>query len=802
MNPLSVTLLARAAGQLEIRLEDGGPPMVCQTPEPDLELLEDLHGQVASGQAPPAAVGAMADLLGRLLFAGEAGEALREALDQDPERLILLATDDQHARWPWELARDPITGHQPVLDGAGLVRVGGAPVTERTYGPRAVLVVPGQRGQARLDALESATRHVARKNGIEVFPADPPTGPGVRRQLALGATVVHLDADSRGGTVDLDDGAVPVERLGLDEGTWLVVLGGAETTKDAAMALREAGVPLVLGRQMELKPHETGAIDRELYRALATGASAVDATRRVRRALARLAGRSDGRWAGLTLWAAPPIPGEACEATRAFPPPQHTAGAVDLGTTGRSAEAPAPVPVRPGGVPMPAAAFVRQTIRQLRDAPPDQVDSELAGRAAALRLLGSQLAETTEADGLAADQRVAHLADRFVAGLGRADLPLQAPADLSDRLEAACGQACLSATDLSRAAHGVLAGAAVQLVGADGADPLEAAQALCEGGFGYWLQWAEPDAGTPLVGGPAGPGWLVALARMAWRRDELDVEHPEQPPARTRMPLVVRRRAGWAHFPGGWLVVDTRRWPLAEIERALRAVEAGAVSTLGEDGRPWRLPLPADLRLLLVGDRSAWPGVPRFRVRPGTLPSEVARALRVAEGRLGPAEDPGMTTARHTVAEQVVATLRLLRVWLPVPAATVDGAVAYAIQRGPAAEGTLDDTLRAWLGEHLRSLPGDHRAALAEWFLGQPGRMLALMAQGDEEALDRELLCRLGEHLDRDAPVTTPRVADAARFVGLSGGRLVTTVAEWTKAPGLTLAAPCPGTAALLRQGR
>ena len=56
--------------------------------------------------------------------------------------------------------------------------------------------------------------------------------------------------------------------------------------------------------------------------------------------------------------------------------------------------------------------------------------------------------------------------------------------------------------------------------------------------------------------------------------------------------------------------------------------------------------------------------------------------------------------------------------------------------------------LRAWLGEHLRSLPGDHRAALAEWFLGQPGRMLALMAQGDFQKASADLTQVIGNLQD------------------------------------------------------
>ena len=59
--------------------------------------------------------------LGECLFAGDVGIYLREIIGQGEASALFLRTDEDQAKWPWELSTDGVTGIRPALD-VGLIR--------------------------------------------------------------------------------------------------------------------------------------------------------------------------------------------------------------------------------------------------------------------------------------------------------------------------------------------------------------------------------------------------------------------------------------------------------------------------------------------------------------------------------------------------------------------------------------------------------------------------------------------------------------------------------------------------------
>lgn len=735
MSDVSVSVVCTAGEQLHVRCTDGGRAAEATRPLPPAERLGDLLAQVRQANAPPAAFRALGELLGALLFAGEAGALLREALKADSARTLRLTTDAWLAEWPWELALDAQGGRAPVAEGAAMVRLAGTPAAAVAVPARGVLVVPAALGHARADALQAATRHLARKAGLDVFPADPATGPSLRRALQSGAAFVHLEAVGPDGRAELDDGQVPADRLGLGDATWLVVLGGTDESHRPALRLRELGVPLVLTNQLELRAHESAAVDRELYRALAAGASLADAVRRVRRALIKSGGEAGGVWAAPVLWSAPGRE-DALPAALPFPPPALRPAEALTSTVSFAAisvepdeEAP-PYPdlVGPPGHPISAPVFIHDTVRLIQ-APAGEArrDEELEARKAALRALGAGAgARAKDEEGLSPDERTARLVDRLVDAISRPDLPLGPPADL-DAAAAQVAQRAAVAVSSARAATRALLGArAVWLSGAGGSEAARLARALAEQVFGYHPRHVAADGGTPLAGGPregvAGTGWLYRTAASNWRRDELDPFRADQPAPATRMRLVARRPSGrgWATYQGGWLVVlRADAGPPGERRALLDSLEAGVLEGLGPDGHVFRLPLPADFRVILTGaappaDLPPW--VPVVPVDPPLDPAvEVARWLAATEARLRPAGDAGETLVRRRMADAISAVVRFARLLTAVPDDLGAAALALAAADGGEPPAAVDEALTQTVGPRLCRLtePGAFEALVA-----------------------------------------------------------------------------------------
>lgn len=771
MEPLFITITCAADDLLGVRAEratpgDGAPQTqvaYAQIELPEAELIGDLLRQVREGHGAgaPARLGR---LLGGLLYAGEVGALLRGATDESGSPLVALAVDDALAGWPWELARDPDGGHRPALDGAGLIRIAGRPWSGRDIPPRGVLAVPRLSGQPRVDALSASTRGLSRKLQIDVFPADPATGPGLRRLLADGAAVVHIEGVGESDRVLLDDGPVPFDRLGITSKCWLTVLGGTEISTEAARQLREAGSALVIGHQLELRPHQSAAIDRELYRGLAARRGPVEALARVRRTLARIEGEDSAAWAAPVLWSAP---GEPPSALESFPPRVMKAPTeVGLGPAmGPAVQIRLPYPDLPGpsGHAISAAVFVRDTMRRLQAG--DSTDPDLSARSTMLRALAGDTSAPTD-PGLSAAERPARLADALIAGIGHADRPLRRPDDWPDRLARVAEQAAVAEQAVHEAAHALLVSPVVHLSG--GPDNL--ARLLGEELFGYHLQQVTAERTGPILGGPRrhadgrvyGAGWLYQTVARNWRRDQLDPLRPDQPDPTVRMPVIAPRAGnrGYALRPGVWLVVhDGGALEAGALRALLRATRSGVLEGLTADGQPYRLRVPSDFRVILTG-AIAGLDAPSIAVGPsGDVSVQCARWLAEAQHQVGAADDEAAAVGRRALARRLGLIAPALR-WVmadrsdgaPLPGGPV---LAYAIERGTTDE-RLDEALRLFIGGRLRALPAPRQAIAIAALTGEREALFRAMAHAARQG-DVTPALALAESLGR---------ADAAGLAG------------------------------------
>ncbi|MCB9548168.1 MAG: CHAT domain-containing protein [Myxococcales bacterium] len=720
--------------------------------------LADLLAEARGGGV--AATRFLADILGGLLLGDAPGSLLRGVLATDPLAVAVLEAEPACALWPWELARDPVTQRHPVADGLGLVRQAGLGQLPGRLPPRGVLVVPAAAGAARLEALVAATRGLARKAGFEITPADHPAGPALRRDLALGALLVHCEGLGADGRLELDDGRVPIDRIGLDGSAWLAVIGGAEAAPEAALALRHAGVQAVIGRQVELDAHAAASTDRELYRALAAGASPVEAVRRARRSLVASHGVERFLWAAPLLWSAPALPGAGAPATLAFPP-RVTLPPAEVEPPVR--ERPAPLlaaPVTDASPPVPAPIFVRDTVRLLR-AGIDPLDPEVEARVAALRALGGGLEPDLVAPAdLPAEQRTGWLADRLVDGVGRPDLPLLRPGDADARLRRAASRAATSETSARRLANALIASRAVALQG-DGGRAL--ATAIGTDFFGFHLEHVACGPGSNLIGAPCGDlpqqgdGWLFRSLALNWRRDELDPGHPSEPRPRTRMRLLGRQIEGWRVLLGTWLLISGVEFAApGELQRLLAALEDGALTGFDARGAPFRIAVPADYRVILLGDEvpGLAPWVPVVRVQRAGPDVRMARWLTRLEQRSGPAGDAVEEAARLQLAEHIDAALAFAGALAPLPLDSLGEAMlAFAVECG--APGGLDEALSVFLAPRLPAGPPRH--AMRAWLLGDRQALLAA-------ARDGRLLPGIAAYLDQVDPTGVPRVETLAEL--------------------------------------
>ena len=724
MSDVHIELSRSGEDLIQVQCEAQGLAGADEAPWATGEALGDLVQQVRGREAPAGAVREMSALLGRVLFYGDAGAVLREALATDPEAAVTLAGPPTLLSLPWEMATDPETGHQPAADGAIFVRLLGGPVSVEGAPRRGVITVPAATGAGRVEALTAVTRGVARKFEVDVFPAEPVTGLGLRRALATGALFVHFAGLCRDEALLLDDGKVPLERAGFSSRCWLAVLAGARPAVGAGPALRAAGVATALTFQRELQPSEIGAFNQVFYKQLAKGDSVARAAAAARARLLKSSGPEAGAWIAPVVWSGQDSEGNAV-ALAPFPPPAITAPAEPplAPEPTRADIAPTVSPQRTTvdteieGHPFPAPTFIYDTLRLIQDTTTHGAEGgpDLDARIQAMRALGAGATTVAESEALSPAERTARLADALVDNISFDDLPLAPPANL--KAQAVQLAELLGADDgqITLAAHALLGHRAVMLTGATA----EIRRAVASGLASIFDRHALRDqAGRPLVTLQPSPGqgvhisgWAWQAVSMCWRRDELDPLHPGTPDPSRRVPVVIRDRGAEA----GRYTVRRGLWAVVEeIQRVedrgelYHAISGDALSAAAE-GYDLRVPTSADFRWILTGasaPRDLPDGVPivELALHPDAEVLTAAWARQVGVEITEGGEDH--RAACFQLARQIIPRLRFGGEPL---VQLVAQALALALWSDRPPAQALDESLAALI--HGRDLPARARDA-------------------------------------------------------------------------------------------
>ncbi len=242
-------------------------------------------------------------------------------------------------------------------------------------------------------------------------------------------------------------------------------------------------------------------------------------------------------------------------------------------------------------------------------------------------------------------------------------------------------------------------------VGGDGARVL--AEAVASSVFSFQITHV-PAADPALLGRPSGTnphegdGWLYRSIALNWRRDELDPRRLWEPRPRTRMRLMSRTAGGWQLHLGTWLLVSgVEQADPGILTRLLAALEDGVLMGFDRDGAAFRLAIPADYRVILlgrVGELPAW--VPIVKIPRAPSAARMARWLARLEQRIGSAGESEEAETRTALAESIDQALTLAGEHTALPASRLGEAMlSFAVQQG--GPGALDEALCAFLVPRL-----------------------------------------------------------------------------------------------------
>ncbi len=589
MHTVTLTLALTSEAALSVRFDSGTSLFEARIDGDALLATSDMADAFRMGAAPPGVVRALTSAMAAVLFAGEVGPGLKQSLERADERALLLELDARLAAWPWELA---------LGEAVCTVRVSGKPRRAEATTVRSTLAFPGG-GQSRSDAVIAATRTLGRKHGLDIAPLPHTTGPALRRALESGALLLHLEAQGEEDTVQLDDGAVPVDRLGVSASTWLVVLWAPRLSPGAPLKLRAQGAGVVVSVQAPLDLASKGIFVRELYRSLGAGASVAEAVHRARRALSAALGTETGLWAAPIVHTAPGAEG-APPALTPFPPPAHDAPPAPELRASSPADA---RPTRWGlSWPQTCAVFIYDTLRALSDL---TSPSEAEARVEVLRALGGQLtlSEAAPPEVDSPEERTRWLADRLLASLVREDTPLvtinAGDAAHATRIAEAYGIASECIVRLSGALE---RGVPVALTGLDWPRRADLVRDVAALFFG---------CGALPIPNDETSVWFDELVALHWVREQLDSLNMVPAALPGRAPLIGRSHDGaFCVHRGVWAVLEPRS--PQQLDAALDLVAAtarGARLSRGHDQRPRRMPIPQEFRVVLSTDAlpAGWP---------------------------------------------------------------------------------------------------------------------------------------------------------------------------------------------------
>ena len=96
-------------------------------------------------------------------------------------------------------------------------------------------------------------------------------------------------------------------------------------------------------------------------------------------------------------------------------------------------------------------------------------------------------------------------------------------------------------------------------------------------------------------------GGFSRILSTHWRRDETAALQPDLPRPTTRLPSLGRVNQGWHIFRGSWIVIEScDGWSYDEEERIARAIQCRVFEGVNRMGKPFRLAVPKDFRVIFL----------------------------------------------------------------------------------------------------------------------------------------------------------------------------------------------------------
>ncbi|MDY7077556.1 MAG: tetratricopeptide repeat protein, partial [Chloroflexota bacterium] len=288
-------------------------------------LTVTLNGEPLTAPTPLAAFPALPALqaapydVGRALTDGLGGDALLARLQSDPDRTLLLHTDDPAAAVPWEFAamkdgRQLLACRYPLLrlvdrpadpapppDTLRFLVLGADPLVDDQGQPR--------ERRLRINAELGAIRRALNESKVDLTARRiPPTADALHTALLHGPAILHLSC--HGSVVETEHGPMAMLLLEDDSGRAnlfhgpdlanlpnrgvlrLIVLSACETAQGGeatlARALVQNGVPAATGMQGGFPDSLSDDFAVALYRHLLAGHSLAEAVRQTRVALSHV----------------------------------------------------------------------------------------------------------------------------------------------------------------------------------------------------------------------------------------------------------------------------------------------------------------------------------------------------------------------------------------------------------------------------------------------------------------------------------------------------------------------------------
>ena len=572
---------------------------------PEFEVDAEVNALIRGFLSDPRADNAkrVSTSLGRGIIDTPIGAYLRDQLAYATESFVYLSIPGALSHFPWEMMKVSREG-VPLCEGLPTARVATGTETSGVFINQCVLVSANHHGTVRDRTLYSSTRRLARKETLEVVELDPPSSTSLRRSTRSGNLVIHFEG-VRGDQISLDDGVFSINDLGLNKSTWLVVLGGTDSSLIAAQELAQIGVVQSTARSFNVHPRTQAIFERSFYHALADGDCIGTAIFRARHSIAQ----SDAMLAFQSAaYVCTVANGDNLPDQQAFPPPQvRQPLSLDLNGDLKVEKLRSPlqnlreVPAHP----IPLSVFIQESIHILRGS--QETPRQREARKAVLRRLAVRHTSGGELETLPREPSA--LRSFFEELVGVADNGLNAVRGRTEQVRSLSDFVGLTTKFTQGLVHAIRSHQIIHLEASDLRQARSLVRGISESIYGYCPRFFSHRTGSSFFEGPSAPlgggydagGGFARTLASHWRRDETASLQPDQARPSIRLPSLGRVGEAWHIFRGTWLVLEINdQWSKHDEQTIQRALDTRVFDGLNRQGRPFRLAVPKDFRVLLI----------------------------------------------------------------------------------------------------------------------------------------------------------------------------------------------------------